>query len=240
MKELEKEYRTYLPKKSYAVIRVDGKGFSKYTKDLVKPFDYWFTECMRETALYLAKNVDGALFAYTQSDEISVVFSDLAGENTEWWFGGQVQKIVSIVAAMATAKFNSLRDGGALALFDARVHHLDGKDGVLEYARWRQEDAMKNSVGMLASHHFSHKRLMGVSTDKRVMMLALEKDVDWGLMAPALRLGSWVHKVPRKKSTTYVQNGEKKTVEFVRNEWVVEDAPRFVGVEELGLERVSE
>jgi tRNA(His) 5'-end guanylyltransferase len=240
MKELEKEYRTYLPKKSYAVIRVDGKGFSKYTKDLVKPFDYWFTECMRETALYLAKNVDGALFAYTQSDEISVVFSDLAGENTEWWFGGQVQKIVSIVAAMAAAKFNSLRDGGALALFDARVHHLDGKDGVLEYARWRQEDAMKNSVGMLASHHFSHKRLMGVSTDKRVMMLALEKDVDWGLMAPALRLGSWVHKVPRKKSTTYVQNGEKKTVEFVRNEWVVEDAPRFVGVEELGLERVSE
>lgn len=28
MKELERQYRTFLPAKSYAVIRVDGKGFA--------------------------------------------------------------------------------------------------------------------------------------------------------------------------------------------------------------------
>lgn len=32
MKDLERQYRTVLPANSYAVIRVDGKGFSKYTK----------------------------------------------------------------------------------------------------------------------------------------------------------------------------------------------------------------
>jgi tRNA(His) 5'-end guanylyltransferase len=234
MKELEKAYRTYLPKNSYAVIRVDGKGFSKYTKNLEKPFDYGFTADMRETAKYLCENVDGALFAYTQSDEISVVFSDLAGENTEWWFGGQVQKLVSISAALATAKFNSLREGG-LALFDARVHHLDGLDGVLEYVQWRQTDAMKNSVGMLASHYFSHKKLMGMSTDDRVTALRLEKNVEWTQLLPALRRGSWVHRELRNKTTTFVQNGEEKTVEFQRKEWIVEDAPRFRSVESLGL-----
>lgn len=234
MKELEKEYRTYLPKKSYAVIRVDGKGFSKYTKNLEKPFDWRFTECMRETALYLAENVDGAHFAYTQSDEISVVFSDLAGANTEWWFGGQVQKLVSIAAAMATAKFNSLRDDDGLAVFDARVHHLDGENGVLNYVMWRQSDALKNSVGMLASHHFSHKQLQGVPTDKRMGMLR-EIGVDWRNLNPALQQGSWVHKEAQNRTVTFLRGGEAQTVDFVRNAWVVGDAPRFGSAEELGL-----
>ena len=65
MKDLELEHRTFLPPKSYAVIRVDGKGFSKYTKGLQKPFDPKFTADMQATALYLCENIDGALLAYT-------------------------------------------------------------------------------------------------------------------------------------------------------------------------------
>ncbi|QHK21751.1 hypothetical protein GU243_21010 [Pseudarthrobacter psychrotolerans] len=92
-----------------------------------------------------------------------MVLSDLAGANTQQWFGGQVQKIVSTSAALATAKFSRLRpEVDTLALFDGRTHHLEGAEGVLEYVRWRQADAMKNSVGMLASHHSAttaHRRL---------------------------------------------------------------------------------
>lgn len=90
MKTLERQYRTFLPSKSYAVIRVDGKGFSKYTKGLQRPFDPKFTADMQATALFLCENIEGAHFAYTQSDEISVIISDLAGSNTQAWFGGQV------------------------------------------------------------------------------------------------------------------------------------------------------
>lgn len=235
MKELEKEYRTYLPKNSYAVIRVDGKGFSKYTKNMAKPFDYGFTTDMRETAKYLAENIDGAHFAYTQSDEISVVFSDLAGENTEWWFGGQVQKIVSIVAAMATAKFNSLRFEGPLALFDARVHHLDGAMGVWEYVQWRQSDALKNSVGMLASHHFSHKQLQGVSTQKRIEMLR-EIGVNWYDLFDSYRRGSWVRKEEEFKTVSFTRFGKEESMGVLRNVWKIRDAPMFDSLERLGLE----
>lgn len=239
MKELEKEYRTYLPKRSYAVIRVDGKGFSKYTKDLEKPFDREFTEDMRKTAKYLAENIDGAVCAYTQSDEISVVFSDLGGENTEWWFGGQIQKIVSISAALATAKFNSVRIdvGKPLALFDARTHHLNGEEGVLDYLRWRQTDAIKNSVGMLASHHFSHKSLMGVSTEERIGRLSLEKGVNWSALDAKFRQGSLVRKEKRPGSTNYWHNGERKFIEFERKVWTVEDAPVFESMDQLGVGR---
>ncbi|WP_160142428.1 tRNA(His) guanylyltransferase Thg1 family protein [Arthrobacter sp. SLBN-100] len=133
-KDLEKQYRTVLPARSYAVIRVDGKGFSKYTKGLQRPFDPKFTADMQATALFLCENIDGAHFAYTQSDEISVVISDLPGTSTQAWFGGQVQKIVSTSAALGTAKFNRLRpEVDALAFFDGRTHHLEGTAGVLEY-----------------------------------------------------------------------------------------------------------
>lgn len=233
MKELEKEYRTYLPSNSYAVIRVDGKGFSKYTRDMEKPFDWGFTTAMRLTAKYLAEQVEGAHLAYTQSDEISVIFSDLAGENTEWWYGGQVQKLVSVTAAYASVMFNRLMNQ-KIAVFDARVHHLDGAEGVLEYLKWRQDDAVKNSVGMLASHHISHKKLLGVPTIERIRLLN-EMDVNWYDLHPAFTMGSLVGRELRPKQTTFVQNGVEKTVDFERKEWVIDSAPKFDSTERLGL-----
>lgn len=226
MKDLEKEYRMYLPKKSYAVVRVDGKGFSKYTKKLEQPFDEQFTKDMRATALYLAQNIDGAHLAYTQSDEISVVFSDLSGANTEWWYGGQVQKIVSIVAAMATAKFNELRPFGGLALFDARVHTLS-EDEVFEYLKWRQNDAIRNSISMLASAHFSHKQLQGVGTDDRLNMLA-SSGIAWFKEAEEVRQGSLIKREWQDKTSVFKQNGQELKVDFRRHEWVISDyTPSF-------------
>ena len=236
MKDLEKEYRLYLPKKSYAVVRVDGKGFSKYTKKLDKPFDADFTDHMQQTAKYLCENIDGAVLGYTQSDEISVVFSDLAGENTDWWFGGQTQKIVSIVAAMATAKFNSLRPNGDVALFDARVHHLHELWDVRDYLGWRQGDAIKNSVSMLASHHFSHRELDGVSTYGRIRKLD-EIGVNYHHVAPWIREGAVVRRSLESSKTTFTRKGVEETVEFTRKKWVVEAAPRFSDVE-TSLERL--
>lgn len=228
-KVLEKAYRTFLPRDSYAVVRVDGKGFSKYTKNLEQPFDAQFSRDMRETAMYLVENIDGAVFGYHQSDEISVIFSDLAGPNTEWWFGGGLQKITSVVAAMATAKFNSLRPDGGLALFDARVHHLDaeGDLSVLQYLDWRQTDAIKNSVSMLASHHFSHRELEGLSTYGRILKLA-EKGVTWNDLDLAVRQGSLLRKVEREKTVRFSKrDGVEETITVQRKQWVIEDAPRF-------------
>ncbi|WP_354214906.1 tRNA(His) guanylyltransferase Thg1 family protein [Arthrobacter sp. UYCo732] len=237
MKGLERQYRTVLPANSYSVIRVDGKGFSKYTRNLQRPFDPKFTEDMTATALYLCENIDGAQFAYTQSDEISVVISDLTGANTQAWFGGQVQKIVSTSAALATAKFNRLRpEVEALALFDGRTHHLVGPGGVLEYVRWRQADAMKNSVGMLASNHFSHRELTGVSVRDRKDMLAAI-GVHWGELDQAVRQGTFVQRVLAERTVSYFHTKEQvtKTLDVRRREWTPVPAPYFDTVGSLGL-----
>lgn len=192
---------------------------------------------MAATALYLCEHIDGAQFAYTQSDEISVVISDLTGINTQAWFGGQVQKIVSTSAALATAKFNRLRpEVDMLALFDGRTHHLEGAGGVLEYLRWRQADAMKNSVGMLASHHFSHRALTGVSVRERKLMLA-EIGVRWEDLDQAVRQGTFIRRQLTEEPVTYWHKKEQafKTLDVQRRAWTPAAAPYFDAVEALGL-----
>lgn len=241
MKDLERLYRTVLPAKSYAVIRVDGKGFSKYTRSLERPFDAKFTADMAATAQYLCENIEGALFGYTQSDEISIIISDLSAANTQPWFGGQVQKIVSTSAALATAKFNRLRpEVETLAVFDGRTHHLDGADGVLDYVRWRQADAIKNSVGMLAAHHFSHRALTGVPVRERKTMLAA-KGVLWDDLDQAVRQGTIVRRVLTERPVTFFHTKEQvhKTLEVQRREWTPMAAPFFDTVESLGLKAAA-
>lgn len=56
------------------------------------------------------------------SEEIIVVVSDLANPSTPQWAGGRVQKIVSVAAANATAKYMSVFRTELFTIFDPRVH----------------------------------------------------------------------------------------------------------------------
>lgn len=243
MKDAEKRFRTYLPSKTYSVIRVDGKGFSKYTKSLIRPFDPKFTEDMQKTALYLCENIDGAVLGYTQSDEISIIVSDLSGANTQQWFGGQIQKLVSVSAGFATAKFNSLRpEADRLAVFDARTHVLDGAEGVFEYLQWRQLDAIKNSVSMLASHHFSHKQLQNVSSRDKKAMLEDVHGIIWQDLDATVRQGSLVRRERKEETISFFHGKEKvtKEIDVVRNELVIMPAPFFKDLEAVGVPALLE
>jgi tRNA(His) 5'-end guanylyltransferase len=102
--------RYSLPRKTYTVIRIDGKAFHTLTKKLMfkKPFDKDFIQMMDETAKYLCENIQGAIVGYVQSDEISIILQDFKDIHTCAWFDANIQKIASVSASMATAKFNSL------------------------------------------------------------------------------------------------------------------------------------
>src|SRR5688500_14675354 len=80
MRDLEERMRarewfhslTLLPG-AWAVVRVDGRSFSRYTRTRFdKPFDPRFSTLMVEAATVLLTELDGR-YAYTESDEISVV-----------------------------------------------------------------------------------------------------------------------------------------------------------------------
>lgn len=106
MKEYEMVSRNYLTRRTPVIIRLDGKAFHTLTRGLDKPFDMEFINIMQQTMLYLCKNIQGCVFGYTQSDEITLVLIDYQNRDTCAWFDNQVQKIVSISASMATLYFN--------------------------------------------------------------------------------------------------------------------------------------
>ena len=228
MREYEDVTKLRLNERSYTIVRVDGRSFSRYTKHLAKPFDLNFIEAMNQTAAGLAHEVAGTKLAYVQSDEISLVLTDFDNENTQAWMGGSHTKVVSLTAATATMIFNrhmpKHHPHGSDAMFDSRVWNLPSLSEVTNYLLWRQRDAIKNSVSMMASAHFSHRELHKKTTEERKAMLAERSEI-WEDLPAGIRQGRVVF---RKAATKQVEHPAGKKAGMVQaRPWVTVDAPGF-------------
>ena len=107
MKEFyEQVPKTRLVRRMPVAIRIDGKAFHTFTRGFRKPFDYILIKTMQETTKYLCENIQGCVFGFTQSDEITLILVDYQKLNTSAWFDYEVQKLCSISASMATMAFN--------------------------------------------------------------------------------------------------------------------------------------
>lgn len=188
------------------VIRIDGKRFSKFTKGMKQPYCPTFLQTMVSTA---SKVMDefGAVTAYTQSDEINLVFMPPENEYAEIHSGGKVMKLSSLSAASATASFKHyLREAaedmeeceykyllldkiqGYEGYFDARVFQIPSND-VLNYVIWRNKDARKNSKMSLARQYLSHNNIMHKTSDELVEILNHQHNVDWNDLPDEFKYG---------------------------------------------------
>jgi len=126
----------------HIVVRLDGRGFTRLTKDVMAfeaPFDARFRDVMVAVVQHLMESGVRAVFGYTQSDEISLLL-----HRDETSFGRKERKLNSILAGEASG-VASLRFGKPVA-FDARVCQLPTEALVVDYFRWRQEDATRNAL----------------------------------------------------------------------------------------------
>lgn len=230
----ENRTRFYLPKKSYTVIRIDGKNFSSYTKNFDKPFDEGMNQDMAQVAMTLCQEIPGAILAYTQSDEVSVISCDFAKQNSESWFDGNLQKIVSVSASIASKAFNAnriarlwrgsgdfaLEDATNFAVFDSRAFTMPSRIDLEDYLVWRQNDCIRNSVSMAARSSFSHKALLGKSSKEMKEML---RDVGkpWESYPDRSRIGLVVYKKEEVKDVVFTKPDGEVVVQkdVVRKVW---------------------
>lgn len=98
--------KTRLMRRVPVAIRLDGKAFHTFTRGFQKPFDFVLMDTMQRTMKYLCENIQGCVFGYTQSDEITLILVDYQKFTSSAWFDYEVQKICSISASMATMAFN--------------------------------------------------------------------------------------------------------------------------------------
>ena len=95
MKEFyEQVPKTRLMRRCPVILRIDGKAFHTFTKGFQRPFDDVLIKTMQDTMKYLCENIQGCVFGYTQSDEISLVLVDYKKLNSSAWFDYEVQKNV--------------------------------------------------------------------------------------------------------------------------------------------------
>lgn len=240
MKQYEDAYRFKLPRKTNVVIRVDGRAFHTYTKNCKRPYDNDLMSDMDQTAMALCEQIQGAKFAYVQSDEISIWVNDCDDINTTAWFDNNLQKMASIAASIATAEFNLCRNmrkldhlkehdlkqmtpleclciinSGTLANFDARVWIIPAFTEVANYFKWRSDDCSRNSVQMLARSLYSHKELEGKKTTE-LKNLIKAKGSDWDALEAKYKNGRVVLK--EKRPDSRIVKGE--VINFERSVWV--------------------
>lgn len=212
MKEYyEDRTRICLQRRTYTIIRIDGKAFHTYTKGLKRPFDDQLITDMDELSCYLCKNIMGAKFAFTQSDEISILLTDFDTLDTQAWFDNNLQKMTSVSASLATARFNELRPN-KLAFFDSRIFQIPTKTEVENYFIWRQQDATRNNVSSVAQSLYSPKELHGKNNSEQQEMI-FQKGINWNDYDSKYKRGRFFCK--------------SKIEDSVRTKWEYKECPVF-------------
>ncbi|PQO41168.1 tRNA(His) guanylyltransferase Thg1 family protein [Blastopirellula marina] len=158
------------------VARLDGRSFTRLTKERCHfevPFDEKFRDLMVETARSLMTCGFRVVYAYTESDEISLLF-----DRREQIFGRKLRKLNSTLAGEASGRFSLLL--GQVATFDCRISQLPTVDLVVDYFRWRNEDAARNALNAWCywtlrkdgqSEQEATRRLHGISVRQKNELL---------------------------------------------------------------------
>ena len=229
----EDVYRFKLTRRTPVIIRLDMRAGHTFTRKFKRPYDLIFTHSMFQTAIKLCENIQNVKIAYVQSDEISLLLTDYNKLTTSQWFDGNIQKIVSISASIATISFNEAYTHEILLhdltneetqlyssrinkmTFDSRVFNLPESE-VTNYFIFRQNDATRNSIEAAGQFYFSPKQLHKVTCNQIQDKLFTEKNVNWNDYPVFFKRGACIIK-------EYYQINDVE-----RSHWIIDyDTPIF-------------
>jgi tRNA(His) guanylyltransferase len=192
--DYEDALRLFLPRRTYVVVRIDGRAFHSFTGGLERPYSRPLADALDRSALYVCQEMIGCRFAYGQSDEYSFLLTDFEKSDAPLWFDGNVQKIVSVSASLFTGMFQRCFASDKIAAFDSRAMVISQRSEVENYFLWRQLDASANSLNMLASAHYSHAELLERSTAEKHDMLH-ERGLNWAKEPADFKRGRVIRRV---------------------------------------------
>ena len=193
MKMYEKEQETYLNTYKPTIARIDGRSFHTFCKGLHKPFDVNLIVLMITTTEFLVREFQPVV-GYTQSDEITLVW-----KTSPTMFSGRVQKLVSVLASACTSyfamnrEFLPSRQRSLYPTFDCRIFNVPDLEEAANNLRWRQEDAIKNSISATAHAYFDHKVVLGKDSQQQLEMLR-NIGVEWDSFPVGYKRGYYVAK----------------------------------------------
>jgi len=187
------------------IIRLDGNNFHNWTKGLERPFDDSLIQLMGETTKFLVEETN-AIIGYTQSDEITLIlYSD--NRKSSIYNDGKKQKILSKLTGKCVNFFNERRKEllprhEKTAVFDCRIYQTPTLHDACVQLLWRENDATKNSISMLAQSLFSHKELQNLNGDQMQDKMFLERNVNWNDLETRKKRGIYVKRIKTSRPFT--------------------------------------
>jgi tRNA(His) 5'-end guanylyltransferase len=178
--------------------RLDGRAFHTFTRDLRRPYEPGMSRAMIETTRFLVQEMT-ALVGYTQSDEITLAWFESSQSASDYAFDGRFQKLASVLAGMASARFCQLlaehlpHKVNETPHFDCRVWQVPTIVDAAEVFVWREDDATKNSVSMAAGAYYSDAELDGKSSSAKQELL-WQKGVNWNDLPTFFKRGTYVQR----------------------------------------------
>lgn len=180
------------------IIRLDGNNFHSWTKGLNRPFDLDMVELMTETTMFLVKETN-AVVGYTQSDEITLILYS-KDRKSSIYNDGKKQKILSKLTAKCVNFFNEKRkellpSHNKTAIFDCRIYQTPTLQDACAQLLWRENDATKNSISMLAQSLFSHNQLQNLNGNQMQDKMMIEKGINWNDLNSKLKRGTYIKRM---------------------------------------------
>lgn len=178
--------------------RLDGRAFHTFTRGLQRPYEHGMSTAMIETTRYLVQDMV-AIVGYTQSDEITLAWFESSQSASDYAFDGRFQKLASVLAGMASARFGQLvlkhlpNKAGETPHFDCRVWQVPTLDDAADVFTWREDDAVKNSITMAASTCYSDADLDGKNSSVKQEML-WQKGVNWNDFPSFFKRGTYLQR----------------------------------------------
>ena len=173
MRQYETQNDVFVASDVFIVARLDGRNFTRLTKeklDLKKPFDIKMHKAMLETTQHLMTCGFRVAYGYTQSDEISLLLHP--DDNS---FSRKERKLLSVMAGEGSAKLSL--ELNAMACFDNRLCLLPDLQTVVDYFRWRAEDAHRNALNAYCYWTLRDANQSPSATAQRLEQLSIEDKI---------------------------------------------------------------
>jgi tRNA(His) guanylyltransferase len=250
MKKYEASYDLTLPVDSPVLLRLDGHNFSRFTANFNRPFDQRIHDAMTATCTDLLHHFTSATVAYTQSDEITLVFPE--GVKA---FNERVQKLGSLAASYTSIRFGfhltsclqtnpepAVRGGeevSGIAHFDARLFAVPSLAEALNCLIWRcRGDAVRNAVSAFARTLFEQGDMHGKSSEELKAMIEMKTRKSYEQSVPKWAVEGCLVKRERVKHEGVNLKTKKREVTWRTRMRVEERGVRVFGKE--GLRVVGE
>jgi tRNA(His) guanylyltransferase len=178
--------------------RLDGRAFHTFTRGMKRPYEHGMSTAMIETARYLVQDMN-ALVGYTQSDEITLAWFESPQSTSDYAFNRRFQKLASVLAGMASARFVQLvldhlpSKSSETPHFDCRVWQVPTLNDAAEVFVWREDDAVKNSITMAAGAYYSDAELDGKNSSVKQEML-WQKGINWNDFPSFFKRGTYLQR----------------------------------------------